>query len=193
MTTKIPTTKRLPIDEVSPYWRNPRRIPSEAVEAVKASIAAYGYLQPLVVDENSVIIIGHTRYTALRKLGVDEVDVAVVDYLTPSQVKRLRVIDNRAGEYTTWDFDMLMEELALLGDDVEEADRTLLRGLFPEMDGEVDTSSESAQATEQAEKDWRYVVPEVEFVCPTCFHEWEQEVSRDQIMAGRIENTKETA
>ena len=180
-----PTIKRLPIDEVSPYWRNPRRIPAEAVEAVKASIASYGYLQPVVVDADHVIIIGHTRYTALRKLNVEEIDVAVADYLTPGQVKRLRVIDNRASEYTTWDFDMLLEELKILGEDIDESDSVLLKGLFPEL--ESDSAENVVEETEKASESWRYVVPEVEFVCPTCFHEWEATVTREEVMAQRIE------
>lgn len=189
-------TERMHIDKVHPYWRNPRSIPTEAVQAVKSSIEQYGYLQPIVVDETHTIIIGHTRYAALRKLGAEHIDVAVVDYLPASKVKELRVVDNRVGEYTSWNFDVLMSELDELGATLTEADAILMRGLFPEMgDGTEQEEKERAAATETIEKgeEWRYVVPEVEFTCPTCFHEWEQTVTRDQIMAGRVDQPKQEA
>lgn len=189
-------TERVHIDKVTPYWRNPRSIPTEAVQAVKASIEQYGYLQPIVVDETYTVVIGHTRYAALRKLGETQIDVMVVDYLSQSKIKELRVVDNRVGEYTSWNFDMLMGELEQIGSSITEADAMLMRGLFPEMgDGTEPSEKERAQATEAAERDegWRYVVPEVEFTCPTCFHEWEQTVTRDQIMAGRVDQPTEEA
>lgn len=192
MTATIPNIERVHIDDVSPYWRNPRRIPTEAVEAVKSSLAAYGYVQPIVIDADKVIIIGHTRYTALRKLDVQEIDVVVADHLTPLAAKKLRVIDNRSSEYTTWDFEVLMEELSVLSSDISEEDGRLMSALFPEINAATDTES-AAEATERADESWRYVVPEVEFVCPTCFHEWEATVTREQVMAQRIEPTNTEA
>lgn len=185
-----PRAERVHIDKVSPYWRNPRSIPTEAVQAVRTSIEQFGYLQPIVVDDTYTVIIGHTRYAALRKMGAENIDVAVVDYLPAAKVKELRVVDNRSGEYTSWNFDALMEELDSLGATLTDADAMLMRGLFPEMgDGVEREKAERAEAVETIEKgeDWRYVVPEVEFTCPTCFHDFEVTVTKDQIMAGRIE------
>lgn len=192
MEVNKPTIKTMHIDKVTPYWRNPRRIPAEAVQAVKQSLDSFGYLQPVVVDENNVIVIGHTRYAALRKLDVEKIPVVVVDYLSPEQIKQLRVVDNRTNEYTMWDFDKLVSELESMGTHLAEADAMLMFGLFPEL---TDTLAEGetvpgAESVVDADNEWRYVVPEVDFVCPSCFHEWEQTVTREQIMAGRIEQEK---
>jgi ParB-like chromosome segregation protein Spo0J len=100
----------LPIDQIVPYWRNPRRISDQDIDKVKDSIERYGYQQPIIVDEQHVIITGHTRYQALRRLGWTEVPV-LVSNLTALEAKEYRVIDNRTSEYATWDTDKLLLEL----------------------------------------------------------------------------------
>src|SRR6059058_4639851 len=106
-----PRPERVSIDKIIPYWRNPRVLSEEAVAAVASSIAQYGYAQPVVVDADMTIIIGHTRYAAMRQLNYAEIDVLVVDYLSSQEIKQLRVVDNRAGEYAFWDFEKLQEEI----------------------------------------------------------------------------------
>jgi hypothetical protein len=181
---KIKTGKivRVSIDEVVPYWRNPRRVTGEAVEALKQSIAAYGYQQPVVVDGKNVIIIGHTRYAAMRRLGYEEIDVMIVDYLSEAQVKQLRVIDNRAAEYTSWDLDQLLAELG-------DLDSDLMRSLFSDIqpDGSMKAEKSYIDDTRDFSGEWDEVDPKVEFVCPSCFHPFEAEVTHDDIMKGRIE------
>lgn len=183
MAKKIPTgrVERVKIDDVIPYWRNPRRLSEEAVEAVKSSIEQYGYSQPIVVDSDNVIVIGHTRYSALRRLGVTELDVQVAEHLSPQKTKQLRVIDNRAGEYAFWDFDKLQEEIG-------EGESLLLAELFPEILGALD----EAEGSNKLPVDWEVKDDEevdtlVEFVCPACFHEWEMEVTRQQILSGTLD------
>lgn len=176
--------ERVHIDKVVPYWRNPRRLNQEAVEAVRQSIENFGYAQPVVVDKEYVIIIGHTRYAALRRQGIEQVDVVVADHLTPHQVKQLRVIDNRAGEYAFWDFEKLIEEMG-------KQDSDLLNALFPEMAHHGEQEESEARRIAEAETEhesWERVDPEVEFVCPVCFHEWETEVTREQILSGVIKS-----
>lgn len=181
MSIRTPERRTIPIDSVVPYWRNPRVLSEEAIAAVSESIQSYGYAQPIVVDENMVIIIGHTRYAALRKLGYEQVEVQVVDYLGPQEVKQLRVVDNRAGEYAFWDFDKLQEEIG-------QSESRLLTELFPEILGHLDESSSmSSAAANVMSGEGVEVDTLVEFVCPRCFHEWETDVTRDQIMKGRIE------
>ena len=85
------------LDKVRPYWRNPRRVTEDAVNQLIASIREYGYQQPIVVDSDYVIIVGHTRYAALRRMEVTEAPVRVARSLTPAQAKQYRVLDNRAG------------------------------------------------------------------------------------------------
>jgi hypothetical protein len=176
-----PRPERVSIDKIIPYWRNPRVLSEDAVAAVAASIQQYGYAQPVVVDADLTIIIGHTRYAAMRQLGLTEIDVLVVDYLSTQEVKQLRVVDNRAGEYAFWDFEKLQEEIG-------ESESKLLSDLFPEILSEFDPEGRSVVTRDfQIGSDEDEVDPEVDFVCPKCFHEWTAEVTRDQIMSGRID------
>lgn len=100
-----------PIREITPYKKNPRNNDG-AVDAVAASIQEFGWQQPIVVDKNGVIIAGHTRYKAARKLGLKEVPVVVADSLTEEQIKAYRLADNKTGELAGWDFSALEEELS---------------------------------------------------------------------------------
>lgn len=98
------------IDKIKPYENNPRD--NEAgVDAVANSIDEFGWQQPIVVDKNNVIIVGHTRYLAAKKLGLKEVPVKVATGLTPEQVKAYRLADNKTGELTSWDNELLSSEL----------------------------------------------------------------------------------
>nr|DAI10811.1 MAG TPA: ParB protein [Caudoviricetes sp.] len=99
------------IADVKPYENNPRNNDS-AVDAVAASIREFGWQQPIVVDKDGVIIAGHTRYKAARKLGLTEVPVVVADNLTEEQTKAYRLSDNKTGELAKWDFSALEEELS---------------------------------------------------------------------------------
>lgn len=98
------------IEDVKPYERNPRKN-DEAVEYVANSIREFGFQQPLVVDSNGVIVVGHTRLKAAQKLWLTEVPVVVADGLTDDQVKAYRLADNKTNEFAEWDFDKLNEEL----------------------------------------------------------------------------------
>ena len=84
------------IGDVKPYEHNPR-INDHAVDAVARSIQEFGFRQPIVVDEDGVIIVGHTRFKAAQKLGLETVPVHVAKGLTPAQVKAYRLADNRTG------------------------------------------------------------------------------------------------
>ena len=103
--------ERWPIDRVIPYARNARVVPQSAIDKVAASIKEFGWQQPIVVDKDRVIIAGHTRLLAARKLGLTEVPVLVADGLTPTQVAAYRLMDNRSHEETSWDFDLLGLEM----------------------------------------------------------------------------------
>lgn len=103
--------KWVAIDAITPYENNPRKIPKEAIEKVAASIREFGFRQPIVVDKDMVVVVGHTRLLAARSLGYDEVPVLVASDLPPEKVKAYRLADNRTNEFTSWDDDRLMEEL----------------------------------------------------------------------------------
>lgn len=108
------------MDEISPYEKNPRRN-DEAVRYVAASIKKFGFKQPIVIDKDGIIVAGHTRYKAARKLNLKAVPCIVADDLTDEQIKAYRLADNKVAEKSEWDFDLLDEELQdLVGIDMTE-------------------------------------------------------------------------
>jgi ParB-like chromosome segregation protein Spo0J len=99
-----------PVTDLKPYPGNPR-INDHAIDAVAASIRAFGFRQPIVVDEDDVIIVGHTRYKAALRLGLKKVPVHVARGLTPEQVRAYRLADNKTAELAEWNEDLLAQEL----------------------------------------------------------------------------------
>jgi DNA modification methylase len=102
-----------PITAIRPYENNPR-LNDPAVDAVAASLREFGFRQPIVVDEQGIIVVGHTRYKAALKLGLEFVPVHVARGLTPAQVKAYRIADNQTATLSQWDHDKLPLELAQL-------------------------------------------------------------------------------
>jgi hypothetical protein len=105
-----------PIDRPIEYARNARMITHAAVDKVAASIQEFGFRQPIVVDKDHVIIVGHVRLRAAKKLGMMQVPVHVAANLTPAQVRAYRLMDNRSHEEVEWDIAMLGAELLELRD-----------------------------------------------------------------------------
>ena len=101
------------INDLVPYSNNPR-INDQAINAVANSIKEFGFKVPIIVDKDNVIITGHTRLKAAKKLGLETVPVIMAEDLTPDQVKAFRLADNKTGELAEWDFDKLEEELSEL-------------------------------------------------------------------------------
>lgn len=99
------------IGDIIPYEKNPRKN-DEAVKYVAESIKQFGFKVPIVIDKNNVIVAGHTRYKASKKLGLKEVPCIVADDLTEEQIKAYRLADNKVAEQAEWDFDLLGEELS---------------------------------------------------------------------------------
>ena len=122
------------LSEIKPYPNNPR-VNDDAVEAVAASLREFGFRQPIVVDAEGVIIVGHTRYKAALKLGLKQVPVHVATDLTPAQVKAYRIADNATNEIAAWNYELLPIELSalqemnfdigMLGFDQEELQRIM--------------------------------------------------------------------
>ncbi|MDA7504045.1 DNA modification methylase [bacterium] len=103
------------LTEITPYDNNPR-INAGAVESVANSIREYGFRQPIVVDEQGVIVVGHTRFKAAQQLGLTTVPVHVANGLSEAQVKAYRIADNQTGSIAEWDFDLLPLELTALSE-----------------------------------------------------------------------------
>lgn len=103
--------KWVKLDDLKPYADNPRRN-NKSAKIVAKSIKTYGYINPIVVTENNIILAGHTRLKALKLLGVEEADVLVIKGLSEDQIKGFIIADNRVGEYSQWNYaaiDRLME------------------------------------------------------------------------------------
>jgi len=103
------------IEELIEYENNPRHNEA-AIGKVAASIEAFGFKVPIVVDKDNVIVCGHTRKKAAERLGMQTVPCIIADDLTDEQIKAFRLADNKTSEFAEWDFDKLSEELAELRD-----------------------------------------------------------------------------
>jgi len=106
-----------PTERLIPYDRNPRTHSEEQIMQIAASIAEFGFTNPILVDSRDGIVAGHGRLLAARKLGLDEVPVIVLDHLTEAQRRALVIADNKLALNAGWDEELLSEELAALRDD----------------------------------------------------------------------------
>ena len=137
------------VDDVKPYEKNPR-INDDAAEVVAKSIKEFGFRQPIVVDADGVIIVGHTRWKAAKLLGFEKVPVHVAKELTPEQIKAYRIADNKTNEIAEWDYELLPLELSelqdmnfdlsLLGFDTSELEQ-ILNGEDAVTDGMTDPNN----------------------------------------------------
>ena len=104
--------RNISVKDLVPYDRNTKKHDKTQINNVAESIKQYGFVQPIVIDRDGVIVIGHCRALAAKKLGMQEVPCVCVDDLTPEQVNALRLVDNKSAEDgASWDFDLLAEEL----------------------------------------------------------------------------------
>ena len=107
------------VNELIPYEKNAKKHDETQIKNVAESIKQYGFVQPVVVDKDNVIVIGHCRVLAAKLLNMETVPCVCVDELTEEQVKALRLVDNKTNE-SPWDFDLLSEELEELDMDLSE-------------------------------------------------------------------------
>ena len=152
METAKPKIEMIPVGEIVPYENNPRKNEA-AIDGVVASIRAYGFRGALLLDRNKVIITGHTRLLAAKRLGIAALPCIVAADLTDEQVRALRIADNKTAEKSTWDMDLLPVELTALRDagfdmsalgfDADELDEMLSGGEPEEGHTEADDAPES--------------------------------------------------
>ena len=132
------------IDEIKPYPNNPRKLSKKAIDKVAMSLKEYGFQQPIVVDKDKIIVVGHTRYQASKTLGYKEVPVLIADQLSPEKINAYRIADNRTNEEAEWDYDLLETEIKELHDKDFDLnltgmdDKELNKILFEEKQGETD-------------------------------------------------------
>lgn len=103
--------KKIELSKIKPYEKNARKN-DDAVEYVVKSIEQCEYIAPIILDENNVILAGHTRWKALKKLGYKEAECVIKEGLSEEQKKKYRLLDNKTAEFAEWDFDLLEDELA---------------------------------------------------------------------------------
>jgi DNA modification methylase len=136
-----------PIDKLLPYVRNARQHSDEQIAQIAASIAEFGFVNPILTGADGVLVAGHGRLAAARKLGLATVPVVVLDHLTPTQRRALVLADNRLAELATWDDALLRIELEALQDDGFDLDLTgfdadalaeLLADEEPQIDGRTE-------------------------------------------------------
>ena len=108
----------IPLGKIKGYENNARRN-TNAIKKVAQSIKQFGFNTPLIIDDNNVLVAGHTRLEALKILGYKTADCVRVSGLTEAQIKSYRIIDNKVSEFSGWDFEKLNKELASLIDNVD--------------------------------------------------------------------------
>lgn len=115
MLTKRMVIEYVDLNDIVPYPYNPRDN-EKAIPAVAASIKAFGFLVPCVIDDSSVLVAGHTRVEGAKLLGMTEAPCIRASHLTQEQINAFRLIDNQVAEQAAWDFDLLAGEISKLSD-----------------------------------------------------------------------------
>lgn len=152
--------ENVPVGDVKPFANNPRKNDGVPVDEVAKSISKLGYRTPIIVDEDNVILVGHTRLKAIKKLGWERIPF-VVRYsdLTPKQKKEYRVLDNKTGEFAEWDFELLEKDFT--AEDLHELGFNANAEDYSKKNSEVNVVEFSADmklVLEFTEKDYKFVV-----------------------------------
>ena len=142
------------IGELKPYFNNAKKHNGKQIKQVAESIKRFGFVQPIVIDKNNEIVIGHCRFEASKLLGIKMVPCILVDKLSDDEVKALRLADNKLNE-SDWDLDLVNVELDLLP--IELVEITGFSGLD-------DIDFDSIESNENREKTFK----EMEVNCPDC-------------------------
>ena len=141
--------RNISIKALIPYDRNTKKHDKTQINNVAESIKQYGFVQPIVIGKNNVVVIGHCRLLAAKQLKMKEVPCVCVDDLTEEQVKALRIVDNKSNE-SEWDFDILPDELAEL--DLNDFDFDF--GIEDDEENEINTE---VHTTERELEPYKYI------------------------------------
>lgn len=153
--------KMIKVDSIKPYANNPR-FNDEAVEYVANSIKEFGFKVPIIIDKNNEIVAGHTRYKASLELDLKEVPCIIADDLNEEQIKAFRLADNKVSERSSWNFELLDDELEEIIDiDMKQFD-------FDEIE-KIDLNEFFDEESEKKEKEKETII------CPFCNKEFEIE------------------
>lgn len=147
----------IPVSAIIPYSKNPRKN-EDAIRVVKRSIKEFGFQQPLVIDTNKEIIVGHTRFEAAKKLGFEDVPCIVAENLSAEQIKAYRIMDNKSAEYSGWNTDLLTQEIIeLLETDYDLALTGFTQKELQDMDINIDLDDLAQQGMTDEDQ-----VPEIQ-------------------------------
>ena len=153
---KMMTVIEIDIDKLVPYEKNPRRN-DKAVKYVTESIRHFGFKVPLVIDKNNIVVCGHTRLKAAKKLGLDKVPCIIADDLDEEQIKAFRLADNKVSEQAEWDWDLLDGEI----NDILNLDMGDFGFVFEEA-AEDDNATPKQKKNERLRTDEAYNLPYVD-------------------------------
>lgn len=156
--------KKIKLSEIKPYAKNARKN-DEAVEYVIKSIEQCEYIAPIILDENNVILAGHTRWKALKKLGYTEAECVIKEGLSEEQKKKYRLLDNKTSEFAEWDFDLLEDELT----DLDFGDLDIDWGI---PNTEFEENNEHLREQEGIDLD-EYESNKKQVECPSCGFKFE--------------------
>jgi len=163
MANKIDTTnmeiEMVSLLKIRPYSNNPR-FNAKSIKLLEEAITRYGFLVPITVDKDYVIVTGHSRYNAARNLDLEEIPVVVLD-LPDLKIREYRIADNKVGEFSELDFDMKGVALADYTKDDE-----LMQLAFPSF-----APVEPIKAMTKTNGDEDPII--IECICPDCLHEFD--------------------
>tara|TARA_S200002703_G_scaffold158807_1_gene170203 strand:+ start:1293 stop:1796 length:504 start_codon:yes stop_codon:yes gene_type:complete len=159
--------QEIEIDKLIPYHNNPRK--DQAVDKVASSLSEFGFQQPIVVDKQMVVIVGHTRLLGAKKLGLEKVPVKIAD-LTESKAKAYRIADNRLSEDAKWDYDFLNMEMNILNE--EDYDLSQLGFTDEELKNLLANPEEFDEGTIEEQGQLDELDPKM-ITCPHCQKEFD--------------------
>lgn len=167
----VPVASRIemvPVDRIKMYGNNPR-INDHVVPSLCNCIRKFGFNSPIVIDENGVIINGHTRYKAALKLGMEKIPCVYVDDLTEEEKAAYRLADNKIGELAYWDMGKVEDEMKKIGSSLNMIDF----GFNPESSEAIDPGREGVQTEGGEEEGEKPIERTFTHKCPNCGHVFE--------------------
>ena len=159
-----PNLKQIPIDHLVPYAKNPRKI-TKAIPLVAESIKSFGFNVPITINNmiDKIIVCGHTRYEAARKLGMENVPYIELNHLSDMDIRKYRLADNRVSDESEWDKNLLRNELAEL-----ELNSKLDAEWFKNIGFSQEEIAQALAGTMKEQEEAKQKTLE----CPKCGHAW---------------------
>lgn len=174
MAGKTKNYKQIAVDEINPYENNPRIITDEAIESVVESIRANGERDPIEIDENNIILSGHTRLEALKRLGIEKTNVIQYTDMDEAQKRAYRIAANKTAEKSAWDEEKLAIELEVLEKDLSDLDISIESlGDFTGFEGyELDEIQGTINCSSRAVEKQQGLDENKKHACPKCGYEY---------------------